>query len=110
MQEFKAGDIVKLTQETIMRDRPYDCWKPWYVALLSGGFAEVEKVEGGSVVLAQKEYATLRKEDIEFVKTKQPIQQDKQISIERVGDKTSVTISGHLTKDDVQSILNLIFL
>lgn len=40
---------------------------------------------------------------------KQPALQDKQISIERIGDKTSVTISGHLTKDDVQSILNLIF-
>lgn len=40
---------------------------------------------------------------------KQPTTTNKQISIERVGDKTSVTISGHLTKDDVQSILNLIF-
>lgn len=109
MREFKVGDVVKLTQEAIMRDRPYDCWKTWYVDLLSGDFAEVEKVLGDSVVLAQKEYATLRKEDIEFVKTKQLDLKDKQISIERVGDKTSVTISGHLTKGDVQSILNLIF-
>lgn len=41
---------------------------------------------------------------------KSEIKQNKQISIERVGDLTSVTISGHLTKDDVQSILNLILL
>lgn len=97
MQEFKVGDYV----EDVSTPR------------LAGMVGEITQVcptfcivnFGGGI----KGDWSILKTSLRHANTSKRQLQSKQISIERLGDKTSVTISGHLKKDDVQSILNLIF-
>jgi ribosomal protein L21E len=113
MQEFKVGDVVTIKQEYLDTLKHKvgitDCWWPFRRMICDGKTGTVINVDSGLVLLKTNPYRWLHTEYLEVV-TKTHLSEDKQISIERVGDKTSVTISGHLTKDDVQSILNLIFL
>lgn len=100
MQEFKVGDLVQAEG----------------VVDLMGLIGEVKEVSQYHCVVDFDKLPTwcrewkLQKRSLFHFADNKTTHPEKQISIERIGDKTSVTISGHLTKDDVQSILNLIFL
>ena len=110
--KFSVGDKVIVVTEA------EDCWyNTGEVYEVSGvnectGYSVRENPPDHVTVVGEDKCACVMLSDVELYE-KCEVQQtewtDKQISIERVGDKTSVTISGHLTKDDVQSILNLIF-